>query len=292
MTESHREEGTTMTTAKIASGVQKQVYATHPTEMAGLGTAELRDRFVLDDLFAVGEARWVLTHHDRILIGAAMPDGGRIELAAPHEIRASHFCDRREIGIVCLSGSGVVVADGEQLALDAEDIAYVGQGTKEVSVGGDAVFYMISAPAHLTHPTRVGRRGDVETMEVGDADKASLRTIRKYILPGGIDSCEIAMGITTLEPGSVWNTMPCHIHDRRTEVYLYFDLPEDERVVHLCGEPQNTRSLVLADRQAVISPPWSIHTGAGTAPYKFVWSTAGENLAWDDMDPVATESLK
>ena len=154
------------------------------------------------------------------------------------------------------------------------------------------MFYLISAPAHLPHPTTVGRRGDVETMEVGEPDKASVRTIRKYVHLDGIDSCEIAMGITTIEPGSVWNTMPCHIHDRRTEVYLYFDLPDDERVVHLCGEPQSTRSLVLADRQAVISPPWSIHIGAGTAPYKFVWSTAGENLAWDDMDPVATHTLR
>ena len=268
------------------------VYATHPDEMAGLSTAQLRERFVLDDLFAPGELRWALTHHDRILIGGAMPEGGALDLVAPHEIRAQAFCDRREIGIACLAGSGIVVADGEELVLGTEDIAYVGQGTASVSVGGDAVFYLISAPAHLNHPTTVGRRDSVETMPVGEAAKASARTIRKYVLPGGISSCEIAMGITTLEPGSVWNTMPCHIHDRRTEVYLYFDLAADERVVHLCGEPQNTRSLVLADRQAVISPPWSIHTGAGTAPYKFVWSTAGENLAWDDMDPVATQTLK
>lgn len=268
------------------------VYATHPSEMAGLSTGDLRGRFVLADLFAMGEIRWTLTHHDRILIGGAMPEGGSLELVPPHEIRAQTFCDRREIAIACLSGSGVIVADGEELTLDAEDIAYVGQGTKSVTVGGDAVYYLISAPAHLRHPSTVARRGDVETMAVGEADNASARTIRKYILPGGVASCEIAMGITTLEPGSVWNTMPCHIHDRRTEVYLYFDLPADERVVHLCGEPHSTRSLVLADRQAVISPPWSIHTGAGTAPYKFVWSTAGENLAWDDMDPVATHTLR
>ena len=268
------------------------VYATHPSEVAGLTTEALRGRFVLADLFAEGEIRWALTHHDRILIGGAVLTGGSLELVPPHEIRATAFCDRREIGIACLSGSGTVVADGQELALDNEDIAYVGQGTKSVAVAGDAVFYLISAPAHFAHPTTVGRRGDVETMAVGEAAKASARTIRKYIHLDGIASCEIAMGITTLEPGSVWNTMPCHVHDRRTEVYLYFDLPADERVVHLCGEPQSSRSLVLADRQAVISPPWSIHTGAGTAPYKFVWSTAGENLAWDDMDPVATHTLR
>jgi len=260
--------------------------------MATLTTDGLRERFVLTDLFAAGEIRWVLTHHDRILIGGAMPAGGSLDLAPPHEIRAASFCDRREIGIVCLEGSGTILADGAELALDTEDVAYIGQGTKSVSVTGDAVFYLISAPAHLAHPTTVGRRADAETMVVGDAERASARTIRKYIHPDGIPSCEIALGVTTLEPGSVWNTMPCHIHDRRTEIYLYFDVPSDARVVHLCGQPDASRSLILADRQAVISPPWSIHTGAGTATYKFVWSTAGENLAWDDMDPVATESLR
>lgn len=268
------------------------VYATHPAEMAALTTGELRRRFVLDELFAPGEVRFALTHHDRILVGGAMPAGGRLALVPPPEIRAEAFCDRRELAIACIAGDGDVVAGGEQLRLDTEDIAYIGQGTNAVSIEGDGVFYLVSAPAHRALPTVVARRDDVETMVVGDAAKASARTIRKYILPGGVDSCEIAMGITTLEPASVWNTMPCHIHDRRTEVYLYFDVPQGDRVVHLCGEPDSTRSLVLADRQAVISPPWSIHTGAGTASYKFIWSTAGENLAWDDMDPVATESLR
>jgi 4-deoxy-L-threo-5-hexosulose-uronate ketol-isomerase len=268
------------------------IYATHPSEMAGLTTDELRARFVLADLFAGGEMRWVLSHHDRILVGGAMPAGGALELNPPHEIRATHLCDRREVAVVCLQGAGMVVADGDEMALDAEDVAYVGQGTKSLAVAGDAVFYLVSAPAHLAHPTTVGRPAAAETMVVGEAERASARTIRKYIHPDGIASCELALGITTLEPGSVWNTMPCHVHDRRTEVYLYFGLPADARVIHLCGEPTDTRSLVLANRQAVISPPWSIHTGAGTASYKFVWSTAGENLAWDDMDPVATGSLR
>lgn len=268
------------------------VFATHPAEMAGLTTAQLRERFVLADLFAPGEVRWALSHHDRILVGGAIPVGGTLDLTPPFEIRAAAFCDRREIGVVCVHGSGGVVADGVELALDAEDIAYVGQGTTNVSLTGEAVFYLVSAPAHLAHPTTVGRRSDAEVIEVGEAARASARTIRKYVHQDGIASCELALGITTLEPGSVWNTMPCHIHDRRTEVYLYFDLPTDARVVHLCGEPDSTRSLILADRQAVISPPWSIHTGAGTAAYKFVWATAGENLAYNDMDPVATESLR
>lgn len=268
------------------------VYATHPSEMATLSPDQLRQRFVLTDLFAPGEVRWALTHHDRILIGGCLPSGGTIDLAAPHETRADHLCDRREVAIACLEGTGRVVADGTVHELGTEDIAYVGQGTEDLSVAGDGVFYLISAAAHRALPTTVARRDEVETMQVGEADKASARTIRKYIHPDGVASCEIAMGITTLEPGSVWNTMPCHIHDRRTEIYLYFGVPADERVVHLCGEPTASRSLILADRHAVISPPWSIHTGAGTAPYKFVWSTAGENLAWDDMDPVATHTLR
>jgi 4-deoxy-L-threo-5-hexosulose-uronate ketol-isomerase len=268
------------------------VFATHPDEMSGLTTEQLRRRFVLDELFANGEIRWALSHHDRILVGGAMPAGATLELVPPHEIRAARFCDRREVGVVCLEGSGAVVADDDEFALDAEDVAYVGQGTRSVALTGDAVFYLVSAPAHFRHPTTVGRRSDADVMAIGAAEQASARTIRKYVHEDGIASCELAMGITTLEPGSVWNTMPCHVHDRRTEVYLYFDLPPTERVIHLCGEPDKTRSLILADRQAVISPPWSVHTGAGTATYKFVWATAGENLVYNDMDPVATESLR
>ncbi|MEV7392181.1 5-deoxy-glucuronate isomerase [Streptomyces sp. NPDC091215] len=153
------------------------------------------------------------------------------------------------------------------------------------------MFYLVSAPAHRALPTTLIPRDKAETIEIGDAGRASRRTLRKYVHADGAASCELALGITTLEPGSVWNTMPCHTHDRRTEVYLYFGLPAEERVLHICGRPSETRSIVVADRQAVINPPWSVHFGAGTAPYRFVWSTAGENLAYDDMDPVATADL-
>ena len=267
-------------------------YATHPEEMDRLAADELRARFVVDGLFSPGEVRWMLSHHDRILVGGAVPDGGSLSLEPPREVRATNLCDRREVGIACLEGGGQVQADGEKLDVRAEDIVYVGQGTQQVTLSGDAVFYLVSAPAHLALPTTMARREHVETLEIGDQANASRRTLRKYIHADGVQSCELAMGITTIEPGNVWNTMPCHTHDRRTEIYLYFDLPEDARVVHLCGQPDRTRSLVLADRQAVISPPWSVHTGAGTAPYKFVWSTAGENLAYDDMDVVNTRELR
>lgn len=267
-------------------------FTTHPHEMDALSPAALRDRMLVADLFAAGEVRFVLSHHDRILIGGAMPAGGELELLPPDQIRAEHFCDRREIGIVCLAGTGTVIADQQTFEMTAESIAYVGQGTRRVAVTGDASYYLVSAPAHRPLPSVVRTRDQADAVPVGDAERAGARTIRKYVHADGIASCELALGITTLEPGSVWNTMPCHTHDRRTEVYLYFDLPADERVMHLCGEPGNTRSVIVADRQAVINPPWSVHFGAGTAPYKFVWSTAGENLAYDDMDPVATSALR
>ncbi|HEX2174502.1 MAG TPA: 5-dehydro-4-deoxy-D-glucuronate isomerase [Nocardioidaceae bacterium] len=267
-------------------------YATHPSEMSRLSPEELRARFVLDDLFVAGAVRTALTHHDRILIGGAMPEGARLDLAAPAAIRAEYLCDRREVGIACIEGTGEVHADGKSLQLKAEDIVYVGRGTREVAVEGDGVFYFVSAPAHSPLPTTVARRDDVETVPLGDQANANVRTLRKYVHQHGAQSCELAMGITTIEPGNVWNTMPCHTHDRRTEIYLYFDVPEGERVVHLCGEPERTRSIVMADRQVVISPSWSVHTGAGTASYKFIWATAGENLSYDDMDFVDTRDLR
>ncbi|MQY29353.1 5-dehydro-4-deoxy-D-glucuronate isomerase [Nocardia aurantia] len=266
-------------------------YATSPVEMATLSPEELRARFLVTDLFAEGEVRFTLSHHDRLLIGGAVPAGGELTLTPPPELRAERLCDRRELGIVTLSGTGTVTAGERRFAVRAEDIVYVGQGTASVTVAGDAVFYIVSAPAHRPLPTSLITRDEAETHRIGDPGKASERTLRKYVHEDGVRSCELALGITTLEPGSVWNTMPCHTHDRRTEIYLYFDLDRAERVVHLCGQPARTRSIIVADRQAVISPPWSVHTGAGTAPYRFVWSTAGENLAYTDMDFVATADL-
>jgi 4-deoxy-L-threo-5-hexosulose-uronate ketol-isomerase len=267
-------------------------YATHPSEMSHLSPEQLRERFVLDGLFAPGEVRTALTHHDRVLIGGAMPRGGRLDLEAPEELRAAFLCERREVGVACLEGTGTVHADGKTHDVEAEDLVYVGRGTEHVAVEGEGVFYFISVPAHDPLPTTLARRDDAEAVPLGDQDHANVRTLRKYVHQHGVQSCELAMGITTIEPGSVWNTMPCHTHDRRTEIYLYFDLPEDARVVHLCGQPDRTRSIVMADRQVVVSPSWSVHTGAGTSSYKFVWATGGENLAYDDMDFVDTRDLR
>lgn len=265
--------------------------ATHPDEFDALPSSSLRDRFLVDGLFAPGEVRFCLSQGDRVLIGGAMPDGQTLEVLAPHEVRAEALCDRRELGVVCLAGPGVVTTDGVGHTMQAEDILYVGAGTQSITVSGEATFYLVSVPAHRRLPTTLIPRDEAEVVEVGEDNAASKRTLRKYVHGDRVASCELAIGITTLAPGSVWNTMPCHTHDRRTETYLYFDLPENERVIHLCGRPSATRSIVVADRQAVISPPWSVHFGAGTAPYKFVWATGGENLAYNDMDPVATATL-
>ena len=267
-------------------------FATHPSEVAHLVPDQLRERFLLEALFVPGQVSWALSHHDRILVGGAQPQGGELDLTAPPEVAAEALCDRREVGIVCLAGSGRVTADEKTFDVQAEDIVYVSQGTSRVAVSGDATYYCASAPSHTPHPTTLIRREDAETVRLGDPEHANVRTLRKYVHDLGAASSELALGITTIEPGSIWNTMPCHTHDRRTEVYLYFDLPETERVLHICGQPEATRSLVVADRQAVISPPWSVHFGAGTSSYKFVWSTAGENLTYTDMDPVATAELR
>lgn len=263
----------------------------HPADFDGLPSAELRRRLVVEDLFVPGELRWCLSQQDRIMIGGALPAGGELSVLAPDEIRAENLCDRREVGVVCLAGSGRVSVGEEGFELETEDILYVGQGSGTITLSGDAVFYLVSAPAHRSLPTVLIKRDQAQTASFGEAANASRRTIRKYVHDQGVESCELALGITTLDSGSVWNTMPCHTHDRRTEVYLYFNVPADERVFHIYGQPQQTRSVVLADRQAVINPPWSVHFGAGTTPYSFVWSTAGENLAYNDMDPVPTSAL-
>lgn len=267
--------------------------ATHPTDFSRLTPTELRDRFLVQDLFAPGKVRWALSQQDRLVLGGVVPDTDPLVLEAPPELRTPELCDRRELGVVCLAGPGVVHTDDKEFTLVEEDILYLGRGTTGVSFSGrQARFYLVSAPAHERHPSALVRREDAETVALGHAAAANVRTLRKYVHEQGVTSSELALGITTIEPGSVWNTMPCHTHDRRTEVYLYSGLGDHGRVVHLCGPPDDTRSIVVANDQAVISPPWSVHFGAGTQSYRFVWSTAGENLAYDDMDPVDTRDLR
>jgi 4-deoxy-L-threo-5-hexosulose-uronate ketol-isomerase len=268
-------------------------YGTHPDEFAGLDTDALRRRFLVEDLFRSGEVTLVLGQQDRLVVGGVVPAGRDVPLPAPEPLRCEHFCDRRELAVVALGGSGTVTVDGESFRMGASDVLYVGRGARDVVFAGeDSRFYLVSAPAHASHPTTLARRQDVDATDLGDPAQANVRTLRKYIHADGIASCQLVLGITELAAGSVWNTMPCHTHDRRTEVYLYFGLGEGQRIVHLCGRPDATRNLIVADEQAVISPPWSVHCGAGTASYAFVWAMGGENIAFTDMDPVPIEALR
>ncbi|MFQ6155932.1 5-dehydro-4-deoxy-D-glucuronate isomerase [Micrococcus luteus] len=276
-----------------------QRYATTPDQLPHFDTAALRERFLVEDLFVPGEVHAVYTHHDRIVLGGAVPAGRQLPLPTFAELRAEFFLANRELGIVNVGGTGTVTADGEQHALPNGACLYLGRGTRDVvfadAPGGDgagAQFYLFSAPAHTAYPTQLVLKGQGTARELGDQLTSNRRSLNQYIHENGIKSCQIVMGVTELHPGSMWNTMPAHTHDRRTECYLYFDVPEDARVIHLMGRPDETRHLVVSNRQAVISPSWSLHSGVGTAAYSFVWAMAGENQSFDDMDAVPVTTLK
>ncbi len=262
----------------------EQRYATNPDQLPQFDTAELRERYLVDEVFVPGQVTLVYTHQDRIVLGGAAPAGGELSLEVPDELRAEYFLENREIGIVNVAESGTVTADGTAFEMPKGSCLYIGRGTKSVVFSGEAQFYLFSAPAHTTYPTTLALPEDGTVRELGDQLTSNRRTLTQYIHPNGIKSCQVMMGVTNLHPGSMWNTMPAHTHDRRTECYLYFDVPQDARVMHFMGEPKETRHLVVADRQAVISPSWSLHSGVGTAAYSFIWAMAGENQSFDDMD--------
>jgi 4-deoxy-L-threo-5-hexosulose-uronate ketol-isomerase len=264
----------------------EQRYATTPDQLPQFDTDDLRERYLVETVFVPGEVTAVYTHHDRIVLGGAVPAGTRLPLPVFDELRAEYFLANRELGIVNVGGTGTVTADGR----DTRDVVFADAPTDNETDAG-AQFYLFSAPAHTTCPTQLVLKGEGTVRELGDQLTSNRRSLNQYIHPDGIRSCQIMMGVTELHPGSMWNTMPAHTHDRRTECYLYFDVPEDARVFHLCGEPTETRHLVIADRQAVISPSWSVHSGVGTAAYSFVWAMAGENQSFDDMDPAPVTAL-
>jgi 4-deoxy-L-threo-5-hexosulose-uronate ketol-isomerase len=262
-----------------------------------LTTDELRQAFLIEDLFSKGQ---ITTHYldlDRTIVGSAVPIMAPLILAAADELRAAFFLERRELGILLVAGKGSVTTDGEQFEMDALDCLYVGRGTKEVRFESadpahPAEFYLLSYPAHTTYPTTLARKKDAAAVPLGSQEQLNKRTIYKYIHPAGIKSCQLVMGFTVLEPGSGWNTMPPHTHARRSEIYLYFNLPQAARVVHLMGPPAETRHLVVADKQVAIGPSWSIHAGIGTQSYTFCWGMGGENQAFEDMDQVPIPGLK
>jgi 4-deoxy-L-threo-5-hexosulose-uronate ketol-isomerase len=271
----------------------EQRYATHPSQVPGMDTDELRARYLVEDLFVPGEVRTVYTHHDRIVLGGAVPGAEPLPLPTYDELRSEYFLENREVGIINVGGTGTITCDGESYELPNGACLYVGRGTRDVVFAGEgAAFYLFSAPAHTTFPTVLTHPGEGNVLELGDQLTSNRRSLTQIIHAKGVRSCQVVMGVTRLHPGSMWNTMPAHTHDRRTECYLYFDMPDDARVVHLCGEPTQTRHLVVAGRQAVISPSWSVHSGVGTSSYSFVWAMAGENQEFTDMDAVPPTALR
>lgn len=272
-------------------------YATSPYEAGSLESDGLRKRYLIEDLFSGQELRFVYTHHDRMIVGGVAPGEDPVRLETPETLRVDYLLQRRELGVINVGGPGSVLAGGERFDLLAREALYVGRGTEEVVFESEdssnpAHFYLVSVPSHADHEIRKIAESDAEAASMGSSERSNERTLRRYIHGGGAQSSQLMMGITTLGPGSVWNTMPPHVHDRRSEVYLYFGLPEGERVLHFMGEPQETRHLVVGNEEAVISPSWSIHAGAGTASYSFIWAMAGENYTFEDMDPVPMEEMR
>ncbi|MGH7996090.1 MAG: 5-dehydro-4-deoxy-D-glucuronate isomerase [Opitutaceae bacterium] len=270
-------------------------YSPSPAETNRMGTVALREAFLIGGLFQAGALTAHYTDLDRMIVGGAVPAGGSLDLPQARETGTGYFLERREIGILNLGGPGAVRVGGERHELGHLDGLYVGRGEREVAfesaAGGQAQFYFVSTPAHAKHPTAVVRRAEVRTDPVGDAAHANRRRINRLIHEGGVKSCQLVLGFTEFEPGSVWNTMPPHTHSRRSEIYLYFDLGE-QVVVHLLGEPAATRHLIVRDREAVLSPSWSVHCGAGTGAYRFVWAMGGDNQAFSDMDAVSLGDLR
>jgi len=271
-------------------------YFPRPTETNTLSTEALRENFLIQDLFNRGELVAHYTDLDRMVIGGVVPEQTALALPNDPALGTSFFLERREIGILNIGGGpGIVHVGGTRYELAPLDCLYVGLGERDVTFsqgsGNRAAFYFVSTPAHANYPTELVRRADVNADLIGDSTKANRRRILKYIHPEGIKSCQLVLGFTEFEAGNVWNTMPPHTHSRRTEIYLYFDLGE-QMVVHLMGEPQRTRHLIVRDREAVLSPSWSIHAGAGTGAYRFVWAMGGDNQIFADMDAAPIAELK
>lgn len=271
-------------------------HAIHPSDSKTYNTAKLRESYLIEDLFPADSVHAVYTLYDRLIVGGTHPVEGPVRLETFPTLRSENFLDRRELGIINIGAESKVTVDGQEIILANKEALYVGMGTKEVTfhpaVSGDTYFYFNSAPAHHAYPTKKVALDEAETVELGSLENSNHRIIRKLLINSVVETCQLQMGLTELQKGSVWNTMPAHTHDRRMEAYLYFNLPEDQVVSHFMGEPQETRHLFVKNRQAVISPPWSIHSGAGTYNYAFIWGMAGENLDYNDMDKVQPTDLK
>jgi len=271
--------------------------AIHPEHAGLFDTEELREQFLIQDLFVPGQFKLVYSYFDRLIVGGVAPLTP-VTMDIDEKIIGSPFLlARRELGLINIGGPGGVEIDGEKIALSPKDGLYVGMGARELVFSSDdenhpAKFYLNCAPAHTNYPTATVHFDEAEPIELGEASQSNKRTIRKYIHPDGIQSCQLVMGMTALDTGSVWNTMPVHTHQRRMEAYFYFDIPEDQIVFHFMGKPDETRHIVVRNEEAVLSPSWSIHSGAGTGNYTFIWGMVGENQVFTDMDAVPMSELR
>jgi len=275
----------------------EQRYHTSTKEVKQMNTADLRENFLIAALMQPDEVSLTYSHYDRMIIGGVMPVTKALELPNYPELRAEFFLERRELGIINVGGAGEIEVDGQTYSLEKQDCLYAGKNTRTVnfrSVNPDnpALYYLLSAPAHHEYPAALMKKEEAMPTKMGALETSNERIIYKYIHKDGLQSCQLVMGLTVLATGSVWNTMPAHTHDRRMEAYFYFDVPENQAVVHLMGEPQETRHLLVHNHQAIISPPWSIHAGCGTSNYAFIWGMAGENKDYSDMDPVKITELR
>lgn len=272
-------------------------YAASPNDVKTYDTEKLRDEFLIDSLMKPNTIHFVYTHYDRYMAGSAVPTSTPLKLETVDALKSEFFLERRELGIINVGDQGTITVDGTDYVLEHKEALYIGQGHKDVTFSSasetnPAKFYLNSTPAHKAFPTKKIGTDDVEVIELGSAETANARTLRKYIVNTVVEVCQLQMGMTTLKPGSSWNTMPAHVHDRRMEVYYYFEVPEDQAVCHFMGQPQETRHIWMANDQAVISPPWSIHSGSGTSSYSFIWGMAGENLDYGDMDHCKINELR
>jgi 4-deoxy-L-threo-5-hexosulose-uronate ketol-isomerase len=275
----------------------KMVQMADAVRYSTMTTAELRETFLIEGLFQEGGIETRYVDLDRTVIGGAVPTSKALTLETYPELRADYFLERRELGVLNVGGAGTVTVDGQSFSLGKLDCLYVGRGSRSVSFASDdaktpAGFYLLSYPAHTQYPTRMARFADLEPVHLGSEETCNKRSIYKAIFLDGIRSCQLVMGFTLLAPGSNWNTMPPHTHRRRSEVYFYFDVDPSQRVLHLMGPPDETRHLVMRDREVVVSPGWSIHAGVGTKSYGFCWGMGGENQRYDDMDAVTIAKLK
>ena len=272
-------------------------FGTHPGDFKGYTTEVIRKEFLVEGLMQPDTVKWVYSHNDRLMVGGIMPVKEQLTLETLDLLRATYFLERRELGIINTGGSGVVYADGLAWNLENKDALYIGKGVKDVmfesmDAQNPARFYVNSATAHTTYPTKRIKRSEAISVQMGSLESSNARLINKLIVNQLLETCQLQMGLTELQPGSVWNTMPAHTHSRRMEAYYYFDVPADQMVCHFMGQPQETRHIWMKGEDAVISPAWSIHSAAGTSNYCFIWGMAGENLDYGDMDLVKPQELK